>query len=45
MPLKAEMPLQPPKSPKLFRTQKELAKPEEAKIEGNVPSWLKGKLS
>lgn len=43
MPLKAEVPMQPPKSPKLFRTQRELNKAEQGTIEGTVPSWVKGK--
>lgn len=45
MPLKAEVPMQPPKSPKLFRTQRELSKAqaEEATISGTIPSWVKGK--
>lgn len=43
MPLKAEVPMHPPKSPKLFRTQRELSKAEESSISGTIPTWVKGK--
>ncbi|CAL8111657.1 unnamed protein product [Orchesella dallaii] len=38
----SQLPPNPPKSPKLFRTQKELNKAEEAAIDGKIPSWVKG---
>jgi carotenoid cleavage dioxygenase-like enzyme len=44
MSLSVNSPPQPPKSPKLFRSQKELpkAEAEKSKIKGDVPSWVKG---
>jgi carotenoid cleavage dioxygenase-like enzyme len=42
MPLEVKRKLEPPKSPKLFRTQIESPKVEESVIKGDVPSWLRG---
>jgi len=43
MPLEVQRTREPPKSPKLFRTQRELIKREESAIQGdNVPTWVKG---
>lgn len=42
MSLQVSRNLEPPKSPKLFRTQRELSKGEESKVTGKLPEWLKG---